>query len=128
MPAIEVSERRRQDPFFAREAAKYGHPLPSREYVLQVLAEAGRPMPWSELVEALDIAPQEYELFERRLKAMERDGQILRNRRGAYLLPEKADLIRGRVQGHPDGFGFVIRDDGGEDNKGLRGGAHDEVS
>ena len=114
-PALEVSERRRQDPFFAREAAKYGHPLPSREYVLQVLAEAGRPMPWSELVEALDIAPHEYELFERRLRAMERDGQILRNRRGAYLLPEKADLIRGRVQGHPDGFGFVIRDDGGED-------------
>nr|WP_221928749.1 ribonuclease R [Tepidiphilus olei] len=115
MPTPEVSERRRRDPYFAREAAKYGHPLPSREYILQVLTEAGRPMRWSELVEELDIAPHEFELFERRLRAMERDGQILRNRRGAYLLPEKADLIRGRVQGHPDGFGFLIRDDGGED-------------
>ena len=37
------------------------------------------------------------------------------NRRGDCLLPDKADLIKGRVQGHADGFGFVIRDDKGPD-------------
>ena len=47
--------------------------------------------------------------------AMERDGQVVRNRRGAYLLPAKADLIRGTVQGHPDGYGFVVTDDEGAD-------------
>ncbi|MDX5411343.1 MAG: ribonuclease R [Thauera sp.] len=102
---------RRADPFFERESADYEQPLPSREYVEQILAERGVPMSFEELCEALDVAEHEVELFERRIRAMERDGQVLRNRRGTFILPDKADLIRGRVQGHADGFGFVVRDD-----------------
>ncbi len=112
---VQASAIRRADPFHAREAQQYEHPLPSREYVLQVLAERGVPMPFSALVEALDIQPHELEHFDRRLRAMERDGQLVRNRRDAYLLPAKADLIKGRVEGHPDGFGFLRRDDGQPD-------------
>ncbi len=113
---VQLPPKRRLDPMLAREVAKYGpQPLPSREYLLQTLQAVGRPMPFEELVAALDVQPHEHELFERRLGAMQRDGQILRNRRGDILLPEKAELIRGRVQGHPDGFGFVVRDDGGPD-------------
>ena len=106
---------RRADPFYARETQQYENPLPSREYVLQILAERGVPMPFSELAAALDIAPHELDFFDRRLRAMERDGQVVRNRRDAYLLPAKADLIKGRVEGHPDGFGFLRRDDGQPD-------------
>ncbi|APR03828.1 3'-to-5' exoribonuclease RNase R [Thauera chlorobenzoica] len=113
--AAQASAIRLADPHYARESQQYEHPLPSREYVLQVLAERGVPMPFSELVGALDIAPHELEHFDRRLRAMERDGQVIRNRRDAYLLPAKADLIKGRVEGHPDGFGFLRRDDGGPD-------------
>lgn len=43
---------------------------------------------------------------------MERDGQVLRDRRGAYALIDKLDLIKGKVLGHRDGFGFLLRDDG----------------
>ena len=82
---------------------------------MQVLAERGVPLPFGELADAMDIQPVEREFFERRMFAMERDGQVIRNRRGAYLLPAKADLIRGRVQGHPDGYGFVVTDDEGPD-------------
>src|SRR5690606_27874024 len=103
------------DPFHAREAQQYENPLPSREYVLQILTERGVPLPFSELAGALDIAPHELDHFDRRLRAMERDGQVVRNRRDAYLLPAKADLIKGRVEGHPDGFGFLRRDDGQPD-------------
>ena len=53
--------------------------------------------------------------FTRRLGAMARDAQLLQNRRGDWLIPDKADLIRGRVEGHPDGFGFLVPDDGGAD-------------
>jgi ribonuclease R len=42
---------------------------------------------------------------------MQRDGQLMRNRAGDYLIPDKADLIRGRVDGHPDGYGFLVPDD-----------------
>ncbi|MDR2164914.1 MAG: ribonuclease R [Zoogloeaceae bacterium] len=106
---------RQKDPFFERESERYEFPLPSREYILQLLEEEGRPMEFGQLVELLKITGNEHEMFSRRIKAMEREGQILRNRKDAYILPERANLIAGRVQGHPDGFGFLTPDDGTPD-------------
>ncbi len=110
-----TSTIRQADPFHDRESQQYEQPLPSREYVLQVLADRGVPMLFEELLAALDIQADEHEHFERRLRAMVRDGQIVHNRGDAYLLPAKADLIQGRVEGHADGFGFLRRDDAGPD-------------
>jgi ribonuclease R len=107
--------RRARDPHGEREAARYEHPLPSREFVLQTLTAQGVPMTDAEIERELGIQPQEREAFARRLAAMERDGEIMRNRRGALCIVDKLDLVRGRVQGHPDGFGFLVRDDGGPD-------------
>jgi len=112
---MEFSKVRRADPFFEREKQNYGSPLPSREYIMHILACEGVPMGLDALVHALEIRDDEREFFERRLHAMLREGQVMLNRRDAWLLPDKADLIRGRVQGHPDGFGFLLRDDKGED-------------
>ncbi len=113
--APRVSKIRRADPFLERELEKYESPLPSREYVQQILTEVGMPMGLDMLVEALDIRVEEIEHFSRRLSAMVRDGQLMRNRREAYILPNKADLIPGRVEGHADGYGFLKPDDGGDD-------------
>jgi ribonuclease R len=110
-----LSKLRRSDPFFERECQKYDFPLPSREFIIQTLGELGVPVPFAELVVAMDIQDAEREFFERRMFAMQRDGQVMRNRRNAYLLPAKADLVRGTVQGHPDGYGFVSSDDEGPD-------------
>jgi ribonuclease R len=110
-----LSQIRRADPEFARESSNYEFPLPSREYILQTLAEQGVPVAFDRLCELLDIADCEREPFQRRLGAMARDAQLLQNRRNDWLLPDKADLIKGRVQGHPDGFGFLVRDDKGAD-------------
>jgi ribonuclease R len=55
------------------------------------------------------------EALRRRLIAMARDGQIHSNRRQGYGALDRLDLIRGRVQGHRDGFGFVIPADGSDD-------------
>ncbi|MDP3872999.1 MAG: ribonuclease R [Methyloversatilis sp.] len=114
------SKIRRADPFFERESTRYDNPLPSREYIVQMLEEAGMPMSADELVQTLDIQPEEREHFVRRLSAMEREAQLMRNRRDAYIIPDKADLVAGRVEGHPDGFGFVITGDG-KDKKGEKG-------
>jgi ribonuclease R len=110
-----LSRIRAADPQLTREMGKYEYPLPSREYILQTLTEAGVPMSLLRLAEALDIAPHEAQDFQRRLGAMARDGQLMQNRRGDWLLPDKADLIRGRVQGHADGYGFLVPDGGGAD-------------
>jgi ribonuclease R len=111
----QASSIRRADPHFERESARYEDPLPSREYIAQKVAEHGVPAAFEQLCQLLDILPEERENFERRLMAMERDGQLMRNRRGAFLLPDKADLISGRVEGHPDGYGFLARDGEGPD-------------
>ena len=109
------SRIRRADPFYERELARYEFPLPSREYVSQKLADEGRPVTFAELTELLDIAGSERETFQRRLGAMEREGQLMRNRKGAYILPERVSLTAGKIQGHPDGYGFLIPDDGSAD-------------
>ncbi len=107
--------RRSRDPFLERESARYDHPLPSREFILSTLTEAGVPLEESALARSLDIGRREAEAFARRIAAMERDGQIMRNRRGHLCVAEKLDLIRGRVLGHKDGFGFLQREDGEAD-------------
>jgi len=109
------SSLRLADPFLERERGRYESPLPSREWVLEVLQKEGVPVDPDHLLELLDIQEGEGNAFMRRLNAMEREGQIMRNRRGALCVVEKLGLIRGRVQGHPDGFGFLIPEDGSSD-------------
>ena len=102
-----IARIRQQDPYYERESAKYENPLPSREYMLQMLQGAGRPMGELELAQQLAINDDELDAFARRIRAMEREGQLMRNRKGALILPTKADLVACRVEGHPDGFGFA---------------------
>ncbi|MEW6164910.1 MAG: ribonuclease R [Pseudomonadota bacterium] len=114
-PVRKLSKIRRADPMFERERQNYDHPLPSREYILQALAEQGVPVSFERICQLLDVADFERDSFLRRLGAMARDAQLLQNRRDDWLIPDKADLLKGRVQGHPDGFGFLVREDGGAD-------------
>jgi ribonuclease R len=103
---------RADDPHREREAARYENPIASREFILQTLAAAGVPLTDAELAERLAIKADEREAFERRLAAMEREAQIVRNRKGAILVAQKLHLIAGRVEGHPEGYGFVVPDEG----------------
>jgi ribonuclease R len=111
-----VKTRFPKDPYAQREAESYDRPLPSREYILQELGDQSGPMTLRQLAALFGLEdPEDQELFSRRLRAMERDGQLIRNRRGGYGLVSKMDLIRGRVIGHPDGFGFLVPDEAGDD-------------
>ncbi len=90
--------------------------IPEREAILACLQESGRPLSRKQLSDYFNIRdPEIKRILGRRLKAMLRDGQLIKNRRGSYGLIEKMDLIRGRVIGHPDGYGFVVPDEGGKD-------------
>jgi len=103
---------RLQDPYLEREKLKYSNPLPSREHVLTILAQQGVPMAQDDLAQVLSISSEEIGFFTRRLSAMEREGQIIINRAGAVCVAKKLDLIKCRVSGHRDGFGFAIPEDG----------------
>ncbi|WP_139557575.1 ribonuclease R [Methylotetracoccus oryzae] len=105
-----------KDPFAEREAGKYERPIPSRELILEMMKEQARPLNLDEVAAALGVTEEDdLESLRRRLQAMERDGQLLRNRRERYCVVNRKDLTAGRVLGHADGFGFLRPDDGGED-------------
>jgi len=91
---------------------EYPVEIPAREAILEALTEEGVPLSESELAQRLGVDERQREGFTRRLAAMEREGQVMRNRRGAILIADKAGLIKGRVVGHPDGYGFLKPEDG----------------
>ena len=111
-----MSKKKSSDPFFDRECEKYENPIPSREYILQVLQDFGRPMTRRKLLQELDIVDiEKQDALSFRLRAMLRDGQLMQDRRGRYCLFSRINLRRGTIQAHPDGFGFFIPDDGSPD-------------
>ena len=104
------------DPYAQREAEKYENPIPSRELILQLIEEVGKPLRRQQIAQRFGLeSADNLEALRRRLRAMERDGQLLFNRRQKYCLVNSQDLIAGRVLGHADGFGFVKPDDGSAD-------------
>ena len=105
---IKYLNLREKDPFLSREKQRYEHPLPSREWIIELLERKGVPSKIESLARELSITEDEYVFFERRLKAMARDGQVLINRRGAVCAADKLDLVKCRVEAHKDGFGFAV--------------------
>ena len=105
-----------KDPQASREAEKYEQPIASRELILEVMAERDVPMRMSELADALGIV-NDSDLFslQKRLRAMQRDGQVVSGRRGALGLPRKMDLVKCKVIGHRDGYGFASPVEEGDD-------------
>ncbi|HEY5804356.1 MAG TPA: ribonuclease R [Lysobacter sp.] len=104
------------DPYAEREAARYAEPIASREVILALLADADGPMPAEELAERLGLAAAErFDALGKRLGAMVRDGQLLRNRMGEFLPAQQLALLPGVVIANPDGFGFLRLEGGGDD-------------
>lgn len=111
-----LTKKKPQDPHAAREAERYENPIPSREFILDYLRDSIGPLTHPELCKALGLRDEDdIEALRRRLIAMSRDGQLVSNRRGAYGTLDKMNLIKGRVIGHPEGFGFVVPGKGEQD-------------
>ena len=83
---------------------------------MQQLEDLAKPISFNQLIKLLQLEDEEkVEALTFRLKAMLRDAQLITDRRGRYCLVNKMQLVAGRVIGHPDGFGFVVPDEGDND-------------
>lgn len=112
----DANKNNRSTPVLPDAPPDFDPDVPSREEILNALRTAGAPLSPAELAQRMGVEREATVVgFERRLAAMERDGQLLPNRKGVLLLATKLDFVAGRVQGHRDGFGFLVRDDGGPD-------------
>ncbi|TFB24310.1 ribonuclease R [Filobacillus milosensis] len=74
--------------------------------------EATRPMKVRDLQEEFEMnESDEVSVLMKSLNELENEGMLVRNRKNRYGLPEKMNLIRGRIQMHSKGFAFLIPDD-----------------
>jgi len=88
--------------------------VPSREAILQALRSHKTAIKLASLTKMLGATFPLSTGFERRLQAMQRDGQI-EVKQNMIAVNQDISFICGRVQGHRDGFGFLLRDDQGPD-------------
>ena len=113
---LKKKKQKNKDPNFKKESKKYSNPVASREYMLEIIQKAKGPVTFEKMVKILGYQdPDKIEAVRRRLIAMVRDGQLIRNRRDGYLPIDPDSLVTGKVLGHPDGFGFLQPDEGGKD-------------
>jgi ribonuclease R len=79
--------------------------------------EAYKPLTVQELETALGVADSStFKDFVKALVQMEEKGLVVRTRSNRYGLPEKMNLIRGKLTGHAKGFAFVIPEEPGMDD------------
>ncbi len=67
-----------------------------------------------ELAAVLEIPRPEQRTLERLLRDLLREGEIVQTQHRRYGLPSRMNLVTGRIQGHPEGYGFLIPDEPGE--------------
>ena len=95
---------------------RYEHKIPSRDEILAAMEKAGKPLTLEALAPGFGIRTEQHRrALEARMRAMVRDGQLLRNRADEFCLTGHLDVVTGKVLAHRDGFGFLRPDDGSDD-------------
>ena len=82
--------------------------IDSRELLRLIRERVPHPATARELAQALRIPREERATFKRRLKTLAESGELLQIRGNRFGLPEKMDLVVGRLSTNPSGFGFVV--------------------
>jgi ribonuclease R len=80
----------------------------SRDLLRLIRERVPHPASARELAQVLRIPREERTAFKRELKALVQSGELLQVRGNRFGLPEKMDLVVGRLNTNPGGFGFVV--------------------
>ncbi len=83
-----------------------------KERILEFMREdAYKPLLFGELITVLDVPKTDVQLFKNVMDELESEGKIFKTHKDRYGVPERMNLIVGRLQGNERGYGFVIPDD-----------------
>lgn len=87
-----------------------------RDALLEFMREqAYKPMDVYELAKIFSITKKEIQIIKDVLAELEGEGLIVKTRTDHYGLPDKMGLVKGKLQGHQKGYGFVIPEMEGSD-------------
>jgi ribonuclease R len=87
----------------------------NREQILKLMRDkVTHPATPRELLRTLRIPQEERATFRRLLKALVASGELIQTKGDRIGLPDKMDLVVGRLQTHAGGFGFVVPDKTGD--------------
>jgi len=76
-----------------------------------------RPLSVHEIEEVIGVdEEQDFTTLMKTLNQLEEEGELVRTRKNRYGLPERMNLIRGKVQMHAKGFAFLIPDSEDQDD------------
>ena len=90
--------------------------IPSEDAVLDYLRHSRRgPIKAKEIARGMDVAPRDFRDFRLVLRGMLERGRLYRVKGQRYAVPEKANLVAGRLAITQKGDGFVAPDTGGQD-------------
>ena len=79
---------------------------------MKLLAKKKGNLTREKIADALDLySAQDKEALRRRLRAMERDGQLMFDKYKGYALMDESLMVSGKISIHQDGFGFVSYSD-----------------
>lgn len=103
--------------------------ITKEEIVGRSKESSNRPLHMREMLLSFKVSKEGRRAFKRLIKELVKDGEIIKTRKNQYGLPEKMNLIVGRLQCHRDGYGFVIPEKTGEadifiPNRNLSGAMH----
>lgn len=74
-------------------------------------AEGRIPQYAEQILEGMELAPEEMPQLQQALNQLEGAGELVFTKKKKYALPRMMGMVSGRIQVHPRGFGFVLRED-----------------
>ena len=83
--------------------------------VMRAFEEAARPLLPAELLQIMQGEPDQADAINALVEQLVNQGKLVSLKGGRYGLPEKMNLVHGELSVHPDGFGFVTPETGGQD-------------
>ena len=84
--------------------------ITTNEILEYMKTEAYNPLLFDELAYALQVEKTQHNELKTLLKTMEDEGLVIKTRKKRYGIPERMNLIVGKLQGSQKGFGFLIPD------------------
>jgi ribonuclease R len=90
---------------------------PTKQKILEFFhARPRRRFTPQEIVKSIGLSRAELDAVVEGLKELAREGRLVRLKKNHYGLPGAQNCVVGRVQAHPDGFGFLIPSEKGRDD------------